>query len=76
MSAHLDEPLAHHEDRAFEDGEHKLRPLVDPRGDDVYVVTSLYGGPNGSPHDKLCRLRMFVSTLRDHGARRVTAVVP
>ena len=76
LSASLDEPLAHHEDRAFEDGEHKLRPLVDPRGDDVYVVTSLYGGPNRSPHDKLCRLLMFVSTLRDHGARRVTAVVP
>lgn len=76
LSAQLDEPLAHHEDRLFEDGEHKLRPLADPRGDDVYVVASLHGGPDGSPHDKLCRLLMFVSTLRDHGARRITAVVP
>jgi ribose-phosphate pyrophosphokinase len=76
LAAQLDEALAPLEDRSFEDGEHKLRPLVDPRGDDVYVVASLYGGFDGSPHDKLCRLLMFASTLRDHGARRVTAVVP
>jgi ribose-phosphate pyrophosphokinase len=76
LAAELDEALAHHEDRTFEDGEHKLRPLVDPRGDDVYVVSSLYGGPRDSPHDKLCRLLMFIATLRDHGAARVSAVVP
>ena len=76
LSARLDEPLAPHEERVFEDGERKLRPLVDPRGDDAYVVASLYGGPHDSPHDKLCRLLMFVATLRDHGARRVSAVVP
>ena len=59
-----------------EDGEHKLRPLVDPRGDDAYVVCSLHGGPQDSPHDKLCRLLLFMATLREHGAARVTAVVP
>ena len=72
----LDETLAPHEDRAFEDGEHKWRPLTDPRGQDAYVVASLHGGPAESPHDKLVRLLMFVATLRDHGAARVTAVVP
>jgi len=80
LAADLDQALARHEDRGFEDGEHKLRPLVDPRGDDVYVVSSLHGGPaetpGSSPHDKLCRLLMFIHTLRDHGAARVTAVVP
>jgi ribose-phosphate pyrophosphokinase len=76
LSARLGEPLAPHELRVFEDGECKLRPLVDPRGEDVYVVAGLHGDAGGSPHDKLCRLLMFVSTLRDHGARRVTAVVP
>ncbi len=76
LAADLDETLARHEDRAFEDGEHKLRPLVDPRGDDVYVISSLHGGPRDSPHDKLCRLLMFIATLRDHGAARVSAVVP
>lgn len=76
LAADLDESIAPHEDRAFEDGEHNWRPLVDPRGDDVYVVAGLHGGPNDSPHDKLCRLLMFVATLHDHAAARVTAVVP
>lgn len=72
----LDEPLAPHEDRGFEDGERKWRPLSDPRGADAYVVASLHGGPSDSPHDKLLRLLMFIATLHDHGAARVTAVVP
>ena len=76
LAADLDEEPARHEDRTFEDGEHKLRPLVDPRGDDVYVVAGLHGGPQASPQDKLCHLLMFIATLRDHGAARVTAVVP
>ncbi|MGZ5892568.1 MAG: ribose-phosphate pyrophosphokinase-like domain-containing protein, partial [Caldimonas sp.] len=71
----LDVTLSPHEERVFADGERKLRPLVDPRGADAYVVHSLHGGPIDSPHDKLCRLLMFVATLKDHGAARVTAVV-
>jgi ribose-phosphate pyrophosphokinase len=69
-------PLAAHEEREFEDGEGKLRPLVDPDGADAYVIHSLYGGPEASGHDKLMRLLFFIATLRDHGAARVTAVVP
>ena len=76
LAAELDESLAPHEDRAFEDGEHKLRPTVDPRGADAYVIGSLHGGPQDSPHDKLCRLLVFIATLREHGAARVTAVIP
>ncbi len=76
LAASLGVPLAPHENRSFEDGEHKLRPLVDPRGRDAYVVYSLHGGPADSPHDKLCHLLMFTATLREHGAARVTAVVP
>src|SRR5450755_3978894 len=72
----LDVTLAPHEERLFPDGERKLRPLVDPRGADAYVVYSLHGGPADSPYDKLCRLLMFIATLKDHGAARVTAVVP
>jgi ribose-phosphate pyrophosphokinase len=68
--------LSPHEERRFADGECKLRPLADPRGRDAYVVHALHGGPVDSPHDKLVRLLMFVATLRDHGARRVTAVLP
>jgi len=76
LAASLGVPLAPHENRCFEDGEHKLRPLVDPRGFDAYAVASLHGGPVDSPHDKLCHLLMFIATLREHGAARVTAVVP
>lgn len=76
LATQLGVALAPHENRSFEDGEHKLRPLVDPRGQDVYVVHSLYGEPHSSPHDKLCQLLMFMAALREHGAARVTAVVP
>ena len=76
IAADLDHAIAPHEERGFEDGEHKLRPLTDPRGADAYVIHGLHGGPLESPHDKLCRLLMFCATLRDHGAARVTAVVP
>jgi ribose-phosphate pyrophosphokinase len=72
----LDISLSPYEERLFVDGERKLRPLVDPRGSDVYVVHSLHGGPVDSPHDKLCSLLMFIATLKDHGAARITAVVP
>lgn len=68
--------LAAHEEREFEDGEHKARPLVGVRGSDVFVLQSLYGGPAQSPNDKLCRLLFFLAALRDAGAARITAVVP
>jgi ribose-phosphate pyrophosphokinase len=69
-------PLALHEERSFEDGEHKTRPLETVRGADVYVLQSLHGGPVESPSDKLCRLLFFIGALRDAGAARVTAVIP
>jgi ribose-phosphate pyrophosphokinase len=69
-------PLAKHEERDFEDGEHKTRPLQSVRGHDVYAIQSLYGGPDGSVNDKLCRLLFFIGALRDNGAARVTAVTP
>ncbi|MDZ7809584.1 MAG: hypothetical protein U5L11_04745 [Arhodomonas sp.] len=31
-----------HEERDFEDGEHKIRPLAEVGGRDCYVVQSLY----------------------------------
>ncbi|MGB3428222.1 MAG: ribose-phosphate diphosphokinase [Burkholderiaceae bacterium] len=68
--------LAPHEERTFEDAEHKIRPLADPLGRDCVVVQSLHGEPACSGDDKLVRLLMFLAALRDHGARRVIAVVP
>ncbi|MFZ2466965.1 MAG: ribose-phosphate pyrophosphokinase [Parvibaculum sedimenti] len=65
-----------HEERKFEDGEHKARPLVSVRGEDVYIVQSLHGGPDQSPNDKLCRLLFYIGTMKENGASRVTAVIP
>lgn len=72
----LGQPLARHEERGFEDGEHKARPLDPVDGADVYVIQSLHGGPDASANDKLCRLLFFIGALKDAGAARVTAVTP
>ena len=76
VAAALGEPLAPHEERTFEDAEHKTRPIVDPVGQDCVVVQSLHGEPGLSGDDKLVRLLMLIAALRDHGARRIVAVVP
>ena len=76
VSASLAIPLSAHEEREFEDGEHKARPLVSVRGADVFVVHSLYGETGQSANDKLVRLLLFIGALKDSAAGRVTAVVP
>ena len=76
VAAALGRPLAAHEEREFEDGEHKARPLEAVRGADVFVLQSLHGGPEQSANDKLCRLLFFIGALKDSGAARVTALVP
>jgi ribose-phosphate pyrophosphokinase len=76
ISGQLGHPLSAHEERDFEDGEHKARPLDPVGGADVYVIHSLHGGPQQSANDKLCRLLFFIGALKDAGARRVTAVAP
>jgi ribose-phosphate pyrophosphokinase len=76
VAAALDQSLALHEERAFEDGEHKTRPLEPVRGADVYVLHSLNGETDQSANDKLCRLLFFIGALKDAGAARVTALAP
>ncbi|MBG0809225.1 ribose-phosphate pyrophosphokinase [Methylosinus sp. H3A] len=68
--------LSPHEERRFEDDERKVRPLVEVRDKDVYVVSSLEGEAGDSGADKLMRLLFFIGALRDAGAARVTAVSP
>lgn len=74
--SHLGARLATHEEREFEWGQHKSRPLDSVREADVYVVQSLHGQADQSVNDKLCRLLFFLGALRDAGAQRITAVVP
>jgi len=68
--------LAPMEEREFEGGEHKTRPLVSVRGRDVFVMQSLSGDAAGSANDRLCRLLFFIAGLKDSGASRVTACLP
>ena len=76
VGAVLGVPLTKHEERHFEDGEHKTRSLENVRGRDVFVIQSLYSEPENSVNDKLCRLLFFIGALKDASAERVTAVLP
>lgn len=76
LARRTDGELADHELRRFGDDELKIRPLETVRNRDVYVVQPLYGDPEWSVHDRLCRLVFFLGALRDAGARTVTPVLP
>jgi ribose-phosphate pyrophosphokinase len=76
VASRLAVPLALHEERSFEDGEHKARPLQSVRGHDTFVLHSLHGDDRESANDKLCRLLFFCGALRDAGASSVTAITP
>jgi ribose-phosphate pyrophosphokinase len=76
IAARLGRGLSAHEERDFEDGEHKARPLESVRGRNCYVVQSLHSGPDQSANDKLCRLLFFLGALKDASAASATAVVP
>ncbi|MFO1435711.1 MAG: ribose-phosphate pyrophosphokinase-like domain-containing protein [Gammaproteobacteria bacterium] len=67
VAARMGLALSAVEEREFDDGEHKTRPLVSVRGRDVFIVQSLYGEPGQSCNDKLCRLLFFIGALRDAG---------
>jgi ribose-phosphate pyrophosphokinase len=68
--------LAAHEEREFEDGEFKIRPLERVRREHVFVYQSLAGSAGASPNDKLARVLFFVGALKDAGAASVSVVVP
>lgn len=76
VAAHLGLPLAPLEERGFEDGEHKARPLASVRGRDVFVLQSLHGDAAQGVDEKFCRLLFFIGALKDASAASVTAVVP
>ncbi|MCX7892687.1 MAG: ribose-phosphate diphosphokinase [Burkholderiales bacterium] len=76
VAARLGLALAPHEEREFEDGEHKARPLASVRDADAYVLHALHGTPGAGAGDKLVRLAFFAQCLKDAGAARVTAVAP
>jgi ribose-phosphate pyrophosphokinase len=76
ICASLGTGLAPMEEREFEGGEHKTRPLVSVRGRHVFVVQSLSGDALGSANDRLCRMLFFIAGAKDSGAASVTACLP
>ncbi|HSQ70535.1 MAG TPA: ribose-phosphate diphosphokinase [Steroidobacteraceae bacterium] len=76
VAAALGIELAPLEEREFDFGEHKARPLVSVRDGHAYVIQCLAGDHDSSANDRLCRLLFLVATLKDCGAARVTACIP
>lgn len=76
VAAQLGVSLAVHEEREFDDGEHKIRPLENVRNRDLYLVQSLYSDDRHNVNDRLIRLLFFIGALRDASAARITAVIP
>ena len=76
VAVHLGVPLGKHEERDFEDGEHKIRTLETIRNRDVFVVQSLNSSDGLSTNDKLVRLLFLLASLRDAGAGRLNVVAP
>lgn len=69
-------PLATVEFRNFAGGQHKIRPMTSVRGEDVFVISCLHDTDDLSVNDNMIRMLFFIAACRDHGAARVTAIVP
>lgn len=76
VSAHMGLSLSKHEEREFEDGEHKIRPLESVRGKDAYLIQSLFSDEKMSVNDKLCRVLFFAGALKESSARKVILIIP
>jgi ribose-phosphate pyrophosphokinase len=76
IAEYLDVELSRHVEKYFPDREPYMRSEVNVRNCDVYVVQSLYSDDKESVADKLIKLMIFVGSLRQASARRVTVVAP
>ncbi len=69
-------PVARLEERRFEDGEFKLRPLESVRGCTAFVLQTLAGTLDSPLCERLVRLLFLINGLRDAGARERIALIP
>jgi ribose-phosphate pyrophosphokinase len=60
----------------FSDGEVKLVPEISVRDREVLIFSSLYSDPLRSVNDRLVELYLFICTVRDLGAKRITLLLP
>ena len=69
-------PLIPIEERPFEGGEFKLRPLESVRGRRLFVLQALAGTDEAPASSRLVHLLFLLLGLRDAGADSTVAVVP
>jgi ribose-phosphate pyrophosphokinase len=68
--------LAELEEREYEGGEFKLRPMQSVRERTVFIVQSLAETRAAPIAQRLIRLLFLIQALRDAGAGRTIAVIP
>lgn len=76
VSKHIGVELSRHEEKIFQDGESYGSSLENVRGKDVFVLHSLYSDANESINDKVIKMLIFIGSLKDASAGRITAVLP
>ena len=76
IATHANLPLSPLEERRFESGEFKLRPLESARGRPAWVVQTLAASAAVPTAERLVRLLFLLFGLKDAGASSLTAVVP
>lgn len=76
VARHANVPLIPIEERRFEGGEFKLRPLESVRGRTVFVLQSLAGSEEMPVCERLVRLLFLLQGLRDVGAATTVALLP
>ncbi len=73
---HLGHQINRHQDMVFSDGEVAPKSLENVRDCDCYVIYSLYSDSEESVNEKILKLQLFIGSLRDASARRITAILP
>ncbi len=76
IGRHADLPLAPLEERTFEGGEFKLRPLQSVRERTAFVLQCLAGTAQTPVSERLLKLLFLLHGLRDAGARQRIALLP
>ncbi len=76
VARYLDVPLSRHIEKYFADKEPYVRSDENVRGCDVYVISSLYSGQEQSVGEKFTKMLLFLGSLKDASARRITLVTP
>jgi ribose-phosphate pyrophosphokinase len=76
IADYLDVKLAEHVEKSFVDKELYIRADENVRACDCYIIQSLFSDSKESVNDKFTKLLIFIRSLKDASATRVTAVFP